>query len=223
MRRVRCCARPSSQAISGFELLTMYIMSTLSVECDSCLSKSSNATHIDSVTLARTRPIKSRHRSSRIAQSTSMSRIQGRLASSDHTSRGPSYLCLVARLILALAMVFNQLGAPFHHHHHDGVEAQLELGISHDQLGGGETRADSDEHLAGSHFTIAIRVEPTRIGQLPAIDPPDAADPLDTDLKLSAGLDPPAAPTPIARDRSAPAFRTYRSLPPAGRAPPLHA
>ena len=129
---------------------------------------------------------------------------------------------LFVRWLLVLAMVFDQVSAPFHHHHHDGVEVQLELGVSHDHPGGGETHFDGDEHLAGSHFAMAIRVDPSRIGQLPAVDPADAAIAANTSLLLLAALDEPA-PAPWVGDRSTPDFRSHRSLPPAGRAPPLHA
>lgn len=151
-----------------------------------------------------------------------MSRAQRLPAPSGRFARGLGGTWLFARWLLVLAMVFNQVSAPFHHHHHDGVEVQLELGVSHDLLGGGETRADSDEHLAGSHFAMAIRVDPSRTGQLPAVDPTDAAIAVSTSLQLLAALDTPAREHWF-RDRSTPDFRSHRSLPPAGRAPPLHA
>lgn len=151
-----------------------------------------------------------------------MSRTQRLPALSDRFARGLGGAWLFARWLLVLAMVFDQVSAPFHHHHHDGVEVQLELGVSHDHPGGGETRFDGDEHLAGSHFAMAIRVDPSRIGQLPAVDPADAAIAVNTTLLLLAALDKPE-PEHWVFDRSTPDFHTHRSLPPAGRAPPLHA
>ena len=151
-----------------------------------------------------------------------MSRTQGLPALSDRLPSGLGSAWLFARWLLVLAMVFDQVSAPFHHHHHDGVEVQLELGVSHDHRGGSESQVDSDEHLAGSHFAMAIRVDPSRIGQLPAVDPADAAIAVNTSLLLLAALDKPA-PAPWVGDRSTPDFRSHLSLPPAGRAPPLHA
>lgn len=151
-----------------------------------------------------------------------MARTQRLPAPADRFASGLSGAWLFARWLLVLAMVFDQFSAPFHHHHHDGVEVQLELGVSHDLLGGGETHAYSDEHLAGSHFAMAIRVDPSHIGQLPAVDPADAAIAVNTSLQLLAALDTPA-PEHWVRDPSTPDFPSHRSLPPAGRAPPLHA
>lgn len=152
-----------------------------------------------------------------------MSRTQPLLALPNRFASGLGGAWLVARWLLVLAMVFDQVSAPFHHHHHDGVEVQLELGVSHDHPGAGETHFDGEEHLAGSHFAMAIRVDPSRIGQLPAVDPADAAMAVHTGLLLLAALDTPA-PEHWFRDRSTPDFRSHRSLPPAaGRAPPLHA
>lgn len=151
-----------------------------------------------------------------------MFRTQRLPALSDRFTSGLSSAWLFARWLLVLAMVFDQVSSPFHHHHRDGVEVQFELGLSHDLLDGGETHVDSDEHLAGSHFAMAIRVDPSRIGQLPAVDPADAAITVNTSLQLLVALDTPAREHWF-RDRSTPDFHSHRSLPPAGRAPPLHA
>ena len=151
-----------------------------------------------------------------------MSRTQRLPALSGRFASGLGGAWLFARWLLVLAMVFDQVSAPFHHHHHGGVEVQLELGISHDHPGGGETHFDGDEHLAGSHFAMAIRVDPSRIGQLPAVDCTDAAIAVNASLLLLAALDKPE-PAPWVGDRSTPDFRSHRSLPPAGRAPPVHA
>lgn len=151
-----------------------------------------------------------------------MSRTHRLPALSHRFASGLGGAWLFARWLLVLAMVFDQVSAPFHHHHHDGVEGQLELGLSHDLLGGGETHVDGDEPVAGSHFAMAIRVDPSRIGQLPTVDPADAATAVSTSLLLLAAFETPA-PEHWFRDRSTPDFRSHRSLPPAGRAPPLHA
>lgn len=151
-----------------------------------------------------------------------MSRAQRRLALSDRFASGLSSAWLFARWLLVLAMVFDQVSAPFHHRHRDGGEVQFERVASHGLSVGSETRADSDEHLAGSHFAMAIRGNPSRIGQRPTVDPADAVLAVNTGRLLLAALDPPVLER-WGDDRSTPDFPSHRSLPPAGRAPPLHA
>jgi hypothetical protein len=151
-----------------------------------------------------------------------MSRTHRLPALSDRFTSGLSSAWLVARWLLVLAMVFDQVSAPFHHHHRDGVEVQFELGLSHSLLDGSEAHVDGDEHLAGSHFAMAIRVDSSRHGQLPAVDPAEAAIAVNTSLQLLAALDTPELGAWVG-DRSTPDFRSHRGLPPAGRAPPLHA
>ena len=152
-----------------------------------------------------------------------MSRAQRLPTFSLRLTRGVSGAWLFARWLLVLALVFDQVSAPFHHHHHDGMETQLELAASHDTMSGGdETHADSDDHVLGSHSAMAIRVDASRLGQLPAIDLAHVAIAVDIGLQLLAAFDS-AMPEHWARDRSVPDFRSHRSLPPAGRAPPFHA
>ena len=127
-----------------------------------------------------------------LTRSSPMSRLQSPPALSARFTSGLSGAWLFARWLLVLAMVFDQVSAPFHHHHHDGVKVQFEPGLSHHVMGGGETHVDSDEHLAGSHFAMAIRVDPSRIGQLPAVDPADAAIAVNASLQLLAALHTPA-------------------------------
>jgi hypothetical protein len=143
-------------------------------------------------------------------------------APSDRLPSGLSGAWLFARWLMVMVMVVAQVGAPFHHHHHDGVGVQLELGASHDLQGDAETRADSERHHGGAHCAIAIRVDRSRVGKLPAVDFADAAIAVHASLPLFAALDTPA-PVEWGRYTTTPDFRSYRSLPPAGRAPPLYA
>lgn len=121
-----------------------------------------------------------------------------------------------------LVIAFDFLSAPFHHHHHDGVEGQLEFATVHASLEDGSPHAQGDEHPLASHATMAIRIDPSQLGQLPAIDNPDVQVALVSVAQRLAAIDelPPEHWRP---DRSRPDIRSYRSLPPAGRAPPLHA
>ena len=129
----------------------------------------------------------------------------------------------LARWLLVLVVVCDLLSAPFHHHHHDGVVGQLEFATAHAfSFDDWDTHAEDADHLLTSHSAMTIRVNPSRLGQLPAIDSADAQIALvSVAQRLAAVDDMPAAHS--RPDRSRPDFRSHRSLPPAGRAPPLHA
>ena len=150
-----------------------------------------------------------------------MSRAPNPIASSRRFTSVVSSAWLFARWLLVLALAFDQISAPFHHHQHDGVDAQLESVASHAALES-ELHVDSDDHGVGSHPAIAIRVDASRNGQLPAVDSVGAAVAVNARLRLLAALDEPVRRHWV-RDFSTPDFRSHRSLPPAGRAPPLHA
>ena len=128
----------------------------------------------------------------------------------------------LARWLLVLVVALDFLSAPFHHHHHDGVEEQIGIATAHAALDDSGTHVERDEHSPGSHATMAIRIDPARLAQLPPIDKGDVHIALVSVAQLLAAVDemPAAHWRP---DRSRPDFRSHRSLPPAGRAPPLHA
>ncbi len=125
-----------------------------------------------------------------------------------------------ARWLLVLVVAVDLLSAPFHHHHHDGVEGQVEFATAHASLEDGDAHMESDEHQLVSHATMAIRIDPSRLAQLPPIDNADAQIALVSAARRLAAVDelPPQHWHP---DRSRPDFHSHRSLPPAGRAPPL--
>lgn len=143
-------------------------------------------------------------------------------ALSQRFSSGVSGAWLFARWLLVLALAFDQISAPFHHHQHDGVDAQLEWVTSHASLDSGDMHVDSDDHGIGSHSAMAIRVDASRAGQLPAVDLVGAAVAVNVGLRLLGALDEPVRKH-WTHDQSTPDVRSHRSLPPAGRAPPLHA
>lgn len=148
-----------------------------------------------------------------------MSRAQQPFAS---RGRFISGAWLVARWLVVLALVFDQVSAPFHHHQHDGVQAQLELATAHAVLDSIETHADGDCHEFGSHSAMTLRVDASRTGRLPAVEAAPVVSAVNVGLRSLAMLDEPVRKH-WERDRSTPDFRSHRSLPPAGRAPPLHA
>ena len=128
-----------------------------------------------------------------------------------------------ARCLLVLVLACDLLSAPFHHHHHDGGGAQLESVTSHASPDGGELHAeDADHHRAASHSAMAIRVDPSRAAKLSVPDDTDLHVVMVSVAQRLDALDEP--PPPYWRpNRLRPDFSSHRSLPPASRAPPLHA
>ena len=128
----------------------------------------------------------------------------------------------IARWLLVLVVACDILSAPFHQHHHDGVDGRLGLATAHASFDDALSHAQDADHPLASHSAMAIRIDPSRLGQLPAIGNANIPVAMISVVELLASLDEP--PPPQWRpDRSRPDFRSHRSLPPAGRAPPLHA
>lgn len=127
-----------------------------------------------------------------------------------------------ARWLLVLVVAFDLLSGPFHHHRHDGVEGQLGLATAHASFDDGDSHAEDADPALASHSAMAIRIDPSRLGQLPANDNAEVQVALVSVTQLLAAVDE-LAPEHWRPDRSRPDFRSHRSLPPAGRAPPLHA
>lgn len=124
------------------------------------------------------------------------------------------------RWLLVLMLVWDQVSSPLHHHRHDsGVDAQWLTASTHDAHAS-VPHLDNDDHdLGTSHAVLAVR---------PQLDLSALTLGNDSDH----GFAPPQAP-PFVDPRPAEAVDvgiaavarprcTYRSLPPAGRAPPLH-
>jgi len=128
----------------------------------------------------------------------------------------------VLRWLLVLALMFDLLSAPLHRHHHEGVDSSMgEVGVSA-PASGVLPYAHGHEGPVFVHAATAIRVDLSSLGQLPAaedVDAPAALLSLVQRLILAAD-DTEATSWPL--DRTRPEFSSYRSLPPAGRAPPLH-
>ena len=159
-------------------------------------------------------------------------------ANAHRPSGGVSGAWWIARWLLVLVLAFDLLSAPFHHHRHDGVEGQLEVAAAHAlahahahahanahaSVDDGATHAEGEEHPLLSHAAVAIRIDPSRLGQISAgADADDRADApvavVPVVQQLAAFDEPP--PARFRPDRSRPDFLSHRSLPPAGRAPPL--
>lgn len=130
----------------------------------------------------------------------------------------------LARWMLVLLLLTDQVGAPLHHHRHDsGVDgswstASAEHDHDHDHDGFSATPVDHDRHFA--HATLALCPTNECIG----VDAPDESSHWvalpSAFLALLIPEEEAGEPTPRPAWRSPP-IRSYRSLPPAGRAPPL--
>lgn len=129
---------------------------------------------------------------------------------------------MLARWLLLLALLFDLTSAPFHRHHHEGVDAQFDIAALHDAQDDGNAHFDADEHGPGSHAALALRNDSSLTDLLPDVDLDQLSLAILPFVQELAGLHA-SAPVHWKPDRSASDFRSHRSLPPAGRAPPLHA
>ena len=134
----------------------------------------------------------------------------------------PSWGLRVVQWLLVLLLAWDQVGSPLHRHHHDsGVDGSA-LTASHDDGAPDLPHAeDADGGLHFSHAVMAVRpqpqLSPTAAGQAKDVAVGEAA------LALANAewvADPPSLPRPDTRPAT---HSPHRSLPPAGRAPPLHA
>ena len=127
------------------------------------------------------------------------------------------------RLALVLLLVADIIGTPFHRHHHDsGIDGSA----VHAQLDGTKHAAhhvEEDQHeLDFVHMVTTMRAE------LRASAPDACADSEFQDVALACAWALPGQETPAPhrlsrRESDTPLHRLHRSLPPAGRAPPLRA
>lgn len=141
----------------------------------------------------------------------------------------------LARWMLVLLLMADQVGAPLHHHRHDsGVDNSwltATVALEHGQDQGSESDSHVEDSDHGQHFghaTLVVRnaSETLQIAQLAEDDARGTDHALAliqfvTALTLLAPIE--AAhglPPPYWRS---PDLGVFRSLPPAGRAPPLHA
>ena len=135
---------------------------------------------------------------------------------------GPSWSLRVVRWLLVLLLAWDQVGSPLHRHHHDsGIDGHA-LTASH---GDGATDVrhleDEDGGFHFSHAVMAVRPQP-QLSRVAASGETESVALAWTALPLESAAradDPRLLPWPDTHPPHSP----YRSLPPAGRAPPLHA
>ena len=136
----------------------------------------------------------------------------------------------VLRLMLVLVLITDQVGAPLHQHHHDsGVDALWSGATAYSHDDDLTVHAEESERPSTlGHATLAVRPagEPACFGVV--------ADPAREFASVAyiSGLGAAVAVVAHADDSGvgpdfpswrSPPLPSYRSLPPAGRAPPLHA
>lgn len=133
---------------------------------------------------------------------------------------------VVVRWLVLIVMVFDILSTPFHHHQHDNdldagfAAAAHQLVDQHDAIASHVEDADHDAHAVG-HSAMALRTqfESTVHASATAAD----ALILASAFVLVFPTIEVDSPVPDWPDRGPPQFTSFKSLPPAGRAPPLHA
>jgi hypothetical protein len=126
----------------------------------------------------------------------------------------------VLRWLLVLVLVWDQVSSPLHHHGHDsGVDAQWLTASAHDAQATAPHLEDDDHDLRASHAVLAVRPQL----DLSLLTLGDDAGPGFVPGQADALAEPGSAEaeTPDIAAFVRPRF-TCRSLPPAGRAPPLH-
>lgn len=145
------------------------------------------------------------------------------LTAASHRSDLKAGVWQCLRWMLVLALIFDLLSAPLHRHHHEGVDSPLDFPATHAPISGAQPYAHGHERPPFVHAAAAIRIDLSSFGRLPGSDADDAAPPALLSLLerlAAADTEPVHDWQPAASGTD---FRSYRSLPPAGRAPPLHA
>ncbi len=124
------------------------------------------------------------------------------------------------RWLLVLVLVWDQVSSPLHHHGHDsGLDAQWLTASAHDARATAPDLEDDDHDSRATHAVLAVRPQLDLSSLTPGNDPDDSFAP-----SQAPPLAEPRTAVAVASGIAALAqpHSTYRSLPPAGRAPPLH-
>lgn len=125
------------------------------------------------------------------------------------------------RWLLVLVLVWDQVSSPLHQHQHDsGVDSQWLTASAHDAQASAAHLEDDDHDLRASHAVLAVRPQ-LDLSSLALGDDSDHGFASSQDCALAEPG--PAEAQAAGRAALARPHCKYRSLPPAGRAPPLHA
>ena len=125
----------------------------------------------------------------------------------------------LVRWLLVLVLIWDQVGSPLHHHQHDfGLDGQWVGATLHSGYPALTRAKDGHEDLRITHAVLAVRPQ-FDLNAITVSDNPGgsgiASAAILAQVTDSVALD-------IANADSSEPRQTYRSLPPAGRAPPLH-
>jgi hypothetical protein len=125
------------------------------------------------------------------------------------------------RWLVILLLVLDQLSAPFHGHHHDGLP-DLHAHFVSEEHAQNEAHVEAPQAEHPSHALLTLRAEP-RLQEKPLslMDLSAVVALVSINLAFDDGVE---GPSPYwSLDRDGTDFRSHRSLPPAGRAPPTQA
>lgn len=125
----------------------------------------------------------------------------------------------IAKWILVLFLAWDQIASPLHQHHHDsGIDASW-IGAVKDGASAGMLHVDDGDNLAlFAHATMAVQLQASS-GQLSAATQAFALYVAFAEIfDFAQSEEPHTWPAYVA-----PIYPSFRSLPPGGRAPPLHA
>ena len=125
----------------------------------------------------------------------------------------------IATWSLVLVLAWDQIASPLHQHHHDsGIDASW-IGAVKDGASAGMLHVDDGDNLAlFAHATMAVQLQASS-GQLSAATQAFALYVAFAEIfDFAQSEEPHTWPAYVA-----PIYPSFRSLPPGGRAPPLHA
>ncbi|MDP3820151.1 MAG: hypothetical protein Q8R33_01635 [Burkholderiales bacterium] len=128
----------------------------------------------------------------------------------------------LTRWALVLLLAFDQFSSPLHAHEHDGAAGLAAFAAEHDRLDTNETHAQDGSHTQPSHALMAARSEPPRWDQASEAAAADSHMALVSAVAV-LGVAKSAVSPGRPRGRSPPDTGAYCCMPPASRAPPLHA
>lgn len=138
--------------------------------------------------------------------------------------------CGLVRWLLVLLLMFDQIGAPWHAHHHDiGVDSSFVSAVHADDMddhaSGVETHADTEAHAPDSQHTWAHATTVLRIEAGVSLALADDVDDGPAPSWPGVGLVPAAHSGPVLAiaSRHEPPRPVHRSLPPSPQAPPRRA
>lgn len=141
-----------------------------------------------------------------------------RTEASQSTSAAARGLWLV-RWLLVLVLIWDQVGSPLHHHQHDfGIDGQWVGASLHSGYPALTRATDGHEDLRITHAVLAVRPQ-FDLNAVTVSDNPGGSSIASASI-LAEGTD--SVALEIAKADLSEPRQTYRSLPPAGRAPPLH-